>query len=1041
MISQLLFSTSVLQAFSNFFGSSHIHPQNRTLPCDISENGSFTLFDCRARRIKTVPLPINYSASIVELLLSENYIDTISAKSFQDWQNLTKIVLNFNLNPNKQDTDICKRGLDIGKDTFSTLRNLKELYIDQNYLCKMPTGLPRSLQVLSLQNNNIFSISKDDLSKLDLLKKLYLGHNCYYGNKCDGVFEIEVGAFADLSQLTMLSLSFNNLTKVPPMLPSSLKELYLSNNRIKVVSREDFKNLVNLEILHLSSNCPRCFNAAYPCEPCIGQSSIEIDLHAFEKLKNLLELNLASTSLKSIPGKWFENTTQLKSLNLELNYLVKEIATAEFLFNLPSLEFLDLSYNYETRSYPRSINISDNFSKLVSLKHLCIEGYVFKDITSFNLAPLTKLKNLHIINLAVNFVRQVDFKVFEQIPNLRVIDLSENKISPFSENNNQSKHLESYSKPEHSSTEDEIGGNFDVTSQVTRGMFSTYGPPGKTPYCSNGKTLDLSLNSIFFIDPEEFRPFGDVSCLNLSANGIGQNLNGTEFIYLKSLIYLDLSFNKLDFASINAFQEIPQLEVLDVSYNKHYFVVEGVTHHLKFIENLHNLQILNLSWNEISTLTEAQINSHSLKELRFAGNRLDVLWKLGDTRYLNIFSNLNNLTVLDISSNRLENIYDDMLLTLPQSLTELYLNDNWLDYFEWKSLKYFKHLKLLDLSYNRITMIMSNLSTYTYSLQTLILHKNMISSLPAEFLKQASNLTDLDLSHNNLQNINKSIFLSGNENFLKVLNLKENPFDCTCDITDFIMWINENNVAIPRLATDVLCATPIDKKGSGIIYFDWKACNMDDTSMLLFVLSFFVVIPLTALPIMKHLFYWDMWYIYYVFLAWVKREKVTTSQTLYDAYVSYDTKDAAVSDWVFNELCYHLEDTGDKDILLCLEERDWELGKAVIDNIVQSINESKKTLFILTKSFVTSGRFKTAFYLALQKLMDENMDVIIIVLLEPVLLNSQYFRLRKKICKSSILEWPKNPHAEDFFWQQMRNVLLTDNSSRYNHLYTDNIIL
>lgn len=160
-------------------------------------------------------------------------------------------------------------------------------------------------------------------------------------------------------------------------------------------------------------------------------------------------------------------------------------------------------------------------------------------------------------------------------------------------------------------------------------------------------------------------------------------------------------------------------------------------------------------------------------------------------------------------------------------------------------------------------------------------------------------------------------------------------------------------------------------------------------------------------------------------------------ETLYDAFITYDDKDPDVSDWVYNELCHQLEENGDKHILLCLEERDWEPGKAVIDNIVQSINQSKKTVFVLTKKYVKSGKFRTAFYLAMQKLMDENIDVIVIVMLQPVLQNSQYLRLRKKICASSILKWPTNPHAEHLFWHKMKTVLLTENSSRYNHLYTN----
>ncbi|XP_075446331.1 toll-like receptor 8 isoform X1 [Ascaphus truei] len=1027
-------------------GFVHLTKNNRTMPCDIKENYPSIVFDCRDRRLTSVPLPITYVANSTELLLSGNLVQVICKTSFKDWYNLTKIDLSANHFPKAkiQDVDICKRGLDIQNETFSNLTKLEQLLIDNNYLCKIPTGMPNTLTKLSLTFNNIFSISSESLSELKHLRKLYLGHNCFYGNACGRVFDIQDGAFANLTHLTILSLSFNNLTNVPPKLPSSLRELYLSNNKIKVIGREDFRNLVNLEILYLSGNCPRCYNAPYPCEPCSGQSSIEINPYAFERLKNLKELHLGSTSLKSVPRIWFQNTTQLKVLNLELNYLVKEIASAEFLLSLPLLEKIDLSFNYDLRSYPRNINISDNFSKLVSLQELHIQGYVFKEVTTTNLAPLTNLPKLKIINLGVNFIRQIDFKVFPKFSNLTIIYLSENKISPFSENISRSKELESFQTHniQRRSTDDYIdllANVSDNSKEYANGIHEPF--KLVKPRCSSyGKTLDLSLNSIFFIDPEQFRSFKDIACLNLSANGIGQDLNGTEFIYLSNLAYLDLSFNKIDLASFYAFHELPTLEVLDLSYNRHYFIVEGVTHHLKFIENLPNLKVLNLSWNEIFTLTEVPIKSHSLRELMFSGNRLDVLWKQGDKRYLDIFQTFYNLTFLDISHNRLYRIPDKALSNLPITLTELYLNNNKLVFWGWKKLEKFRNLKLLDLSYNKLVMIESNLSSYTCSLQTLLLNHNMISSLPDRFLYKAGSLAYLDLSNNHLQTINKSTFLSGNENFLNFLLLKGNPFDCTCEITDFVSWINKNNITMPRLATDVTCATPGNKKGHGIIYFDVHACDLNSSSMILFFLSFFLVIHITALPIMKHLFYWDLWYIYQICVAKLKWNKVHTSNCLYDAFIVYDNKDPAVSDWVINELCYHLEDRAEKHVVLCLEERDWEPGKAVIDNLVQSINQSKKTLFVLTKKYVKSGKFKTAFYLALQRLMDENMDVIVIVLLQPVLQHSQYLRLRRKICKSSILEWPKNPHAEGLFWQRIRNVVLTENCSRYSNLYTAPLI-
>ncbi|XP_069828542.1 toll-like receptor 8 [Dendropsophus ebraccatus] len=1033
----------LLVLMSSFLGFSSTLLNEKTIPCSITKQNNTVVFDCSARSLKTIPLPCDYKSDSVELLLKQNLIETIDKSSFLGWKNLTKIDISLNhYSKSRLDNpDYCKRGLVISNGTFSNLTKLETLIIDYNYLCELPPGLPDTITMLSFQHNNIFSINRTTFSRFKNLRHLLLGHNCYYGNKCTTLLDIKNGTFTDLEQLHELNLSFNNLTSVPQYLPSSLKELFLSNNRIKVIHRDDFKNLVNLEVLFLSGNCPRCYNAAYPCEPCPGKASIKIDKFAFENLVNLSVLHLGSTSLTYIPKSWFLNTTRLRALNLALNYLVTEISTGDFFQYLPSLEILDMSFNYNFRSYPKNINISENFSKLTSLRELHMRGYVFKDITAQNLAPLTKLKRLMIIDLGVNFIRNVDFKVFRDFPSLAIIYLAENRISPFSESNNKSNTLVEYSngQPKPSQSQSPLFLWYDT--KVTPAIITPFNTLVK-PECSKyGKTLDLSSNSIFFIDPEEFSSFSHIACLNLSSNGIGQDLNGSEFTYFSNLAYLDLSYNKLDFAYVNAFKELKELQVLDVSYNKHYFIVEGVTHHLDFIENLHKLTILNLSWNEISTLTESDIKSNSLKELRFAGNRLDILWTKGDGRYINLFKHFTNLSLLDISYNKIRIMSEEALLNLPESLSELYLLNNDLVYFPWRNLSYFKNLKVLDLSYNRLPMIMGNVSSYTQSLQTLIISHNLIQTLAESFLFKATSLIHLDLSSNLIQSINKSIFLSGSDNYLEVLKLKGNPFDCTCEIIDLVQWIMKNNVTIPRLATDVTCATPNNWKKKGIIYFDKSACNEDRVAMLLFLMTSLVIILLITLPIMKHMFYWDVWYIYHWCRARLKCYRVCSSGSVYDAFITYDETDPAVTDWVYNELCDQIEDKGDKSILLCLEERDWEPGKPVIDNIVQSINQSKKTIFVLTKKYVRSGKFRTAFYLAMQKLMDEDMDVIVLVLLQPVLQNSQYLRLRKKICKSSILEWPKNPKAKQLFWQNMKYVLMTENHARYNNMYTDYIAM
>ena len=94
---------------------------------------------------------------------------------------------------------------------------------------------------------------------------------------------------------------------------------------------------------------------------------------------------------------------------------------------------------------------------------------------------------------------------------------------------------------------------------------------------------------------------------------------------LPNLTYLDLSYNNIDYAFSNAFQELQKLKVLDISFNDHYFKAYWITHNLDFVKNLLVLEILNMSNNCIHTLTTIFLQSESLNELRFGHNELGTL--------------------------------------------------------------------------------------------------------------------------------------------------------------------------------------------------------------------------------------------------------------------------------------------------------------------------------------------------------------------------------------------------------------------------------
>ncbi|KAM9710106.1 toll-like receptor 8 [Menidia menidia] len=990
-------------------------------PCDVTSiNSSVVIFDCRGRHLYKVPFGITRNAT--DLDLSENFIKNITVQPLSSLHNLIRLNLNW---ANKH-----KRVI-IAANVFKNLTKLSELSLAGNGLKTIPDNIPISLKNLDLSYNKIILLDDRNFSHLTNLTQLYLSKNCYMWNPCGEAFQIMDNSFAALTKLQALDLSSNNLSHVPKGLPHSLTTLNLASNKIQHIYKDYFNGLHNLNDLQIQGNCPRCNNAPYPCVTC-PNTSLGIDDDAFYSLTQLEKLNLGGNSLQYLNPCWFKRLSKLKMLELSFNFLLKAITEeATFLRYIPGIEVIDVSFNYNLKLYPTTVNLSKEFSKLTSLKNLHLEGLVFQNIGPDTLKPLYQLKKFSVLDLGTNFIIHTDPNVFRKFQHLKIIYLAENRLYPIPDitppilkreiaNQISDRSISPFLKP------NPKGFAYQISHRFIQ------------PEClDSGRVLILSSNNLFFISAKQFEGFGNIACLNLSGNGFSAALNGTEFFLLPNLTYLDLSHNKIDLAYDNAFKELQRLQVLDLSHNAHYFQAFGITHNLNFIKNLPALRVLNMSHNSISMLTTKKMQSKSLAELQFTHNLLGTLWKERDGSYEGLFTNLTNLTVLDISNNRISKIPHSIYLHLPRKLIKLCISHNFLADFEWQTLKLFHQLKILDLSFNHLSHVAGINSNITNTLTFLDLSHNHIFHLDNGFFKGPRSLVTLSLKNNQLTTINQSTFPAGPENQLKTLFLQRNPFQCTCDSLDFIVWIKSSNVKIPRLTTQVTCSTPEDKKGSVLINFDIKQCVNDSEAFQMYILTTSFIIMFMFVATVSHLFYWDASYVLHYMKAKLKGYRSLHSpDNVYDVFVTYDTKDPLVSEWVMRDLRVKLEEEGEKHLPLCLEERDWPPGVPLVDNLTQSIQYSRKTMFILTEGYVKTGIFKMAIYLAHQRLLDENVDVIVLLMLEPVMQHSHFLRLRRRLCGKSVVEWPRTAAAEPWFWQNLRNVIKVDNQVMYNKTYS-----
>lgn len=398
------------------------------------------------------------------------------------------------------------------------------------------------------------------------------------------------------------------------------------------------------------------------------------------------------------------------------------------------------------------------------------------------------------------------------------------------------------------------------------------------------------------------------------------------------------------------------------------------------------------------------------------------------------------MNTISMTRNSLNSLPPGVFEGMPPNLTTLSLAKNGLRSFSWGRLQLLKHLKTLDLSHNQLTTVPARLANCSKSLTKLILNHNQIRQLTKYFLEDALQLRYLDISSNKIQVIQKTSFPENILNNLNMLLLHHNRFLCNCDAVWFVWWVNHTDVTIPYLATDVICAGPGAHKGQSVISLDLYTCELDLTNLILFSVSISSVLFLMIVMTTSHLFFWDMWYIYYFWKAKIKGyQHLQSMESCYDAFIVYDTKNSAVTEWVLQELVVKLEDPREKHFNLCLEERDWLPGQPVLENLSQSIQLSRKTVFVMTQKYAKTESFKMAFYLSHQRLMDEKVDVIILIFLEKPLQKSKFLQLRKRLCSSSVLEWPTNPQAHPYFWQCLKNALTTDNHVAYSQMFKETV--
>lgn len=309
--------------------------------------------------------------------------------------------------------------------------------------------------------------------------------------------------------------------------------------------------------------------------------------------------------------------------------------------------------------------------------------------------------NTILLNLSNCRIKQIDLESFHLLYKLKYLDLSFNKIDKLRL------------------------GVFDGSKTVVH--------------------LNLSNNYLSVLELGIFDGMPNLELLNLKANKL-TNIKLGVFDPFTKIIELDLSDNLLEGKTISPyiFDRSIRMKILNFSGND---MTESPDNLLHALRHLSTLYLNGCSLNEIPAFVQ---NTRSLKSLNLAHNNITKLTNL------NIFSNLTNIEILDLSLNKIDEI-DEKTFKALTKLKKIVLNRNELTRLHDTLFQQMPQLVVIDLSHNKLENVPVN-ALRTPKLKYLNLSDNRFTYLQDNF---------------NLELLNSGVKLVK-------FYINDNPWQCAC---------------------------------------------------------------------------------------------------------------------------------------------------------------------------------------------------------------------------------------------------------------------
>ena len=136
---------------------------------------------------------------------------------------------------------------------------------------------------------------------------------------------------------------------------------------------------------------------------------------------------------------------------------------------------------------------------------------------------------------------------------------------------------------------------------------------------------------------------------------------------------------------------------------------------------------------------------------------------------------------------------------------------------------------------------------------------------------------------------------------------------------------------------------------------------------------------------------------------------------------------------------FNFSENYDPKLKCCVHERDFKVGVAVTDNIVDCVDKSRKFLMVLTNSFVKSKWCMFETHLAQSKMIHQNntetsdQSSLILILKDKDMVIGDLDKNLRYILKTwTYIEWSSKGENDKLFWKRLKESCIASKMSPAN---------